>query len=176
MRLPVVASPAPVPSAAALSWWAGGGSALYTAGWHNGQCTELAWERRPDIVARVAEDFYDRSASGAPVAPINWDATFWDADAAAAGFRVGVKPRANAIMVYHSHDYPAWPGHLAWVASVSADGSFVVQEEDNPNPGRITERTVSPDQLTGSDIDFIYSLGPASSGSPRNVAPETSSG
>jgi len=158
VRLPVSASPPPSPSAAALKWWSSGGSTLYTIGWHNGQCTELAWERRPDIVARVAEDWYDRSASGETVAPVNWDATFWDADAAAAGFRVGVRPQANAIMVYHSHDYPAWPGHVAWVRSVSADGSFVIQEEGNPNPGRVTERTVKPDQLVGSDIDFIYSV------------------
>jgi surface antigen len=158
VRLPVSATPPPSASAAAIKWWTSGGSALYTTGWHNGQCTELAWERRPDIVARVAEDFYDRSASGTTVVPVNWDATFWDADAAAAGFRVGIKPQANAIMVYHSHDYPAWPGHVAWVRSVSANGSFVIQEEGNPIPGRVTERTVTPDQLVGADIDFIYSL------------------
>ena len=160
VRLPVSATPPPSPSAAAIKWWNSGGSALYTAGWHNGQCTELAWERRPDIVARVAEDLYDRSASGATIAPVNWDATFWDADAASAGFLVGVKPQANAIMVYHSHDYPAWPGHVAWVRSVNADGSFVIQEEGNPNPGRVTERTVKPEQLVGADIDFIYSVVP----------------
>jgi surface antigen len=161
VRLPVSVTPPPSPSEAALKWWSSAGAALYTIGWHNGQCTELAWERRPDIVARVAEDWYDRSASGATVAPVNWDATFWDSDAAAAGFRVGVRPQANAIMVYHSHDYPAWPGHVAWVRAVSADGSFVIQEEGNPDPGRVTERTVKPDQLVGADIDFIYSVASA---------------
>jgi len=85
------------------------------------------------------------------------DATLWEADAAAAGFRVGVAPHAGAIMVHHSDDYPAWPGHVAWVERVNADGSFVVQEEDATVPGRVDERTIEPRELIGADVDFICS-------------------
>jgi hypothetical protein len=55
VALPTVVAPAPVPSAASIAWWKEDGAA-WTAGWRNGQCTELAWKRRPDIVELVAED------------------------------------------------------------------------------------------------------------------------
>jgi CHAP domain len=160
VTLPTVADPAPVPSVASIAWWNANGTA-WTAGWHNGQCTELAWEKRPDIVALIAEDDHDRWVSSGYALPTpDWDATFWDDLAAGAGIPVGTVPERGAIMVFNSSDYPTWPGHLAYVDSVNADGSFVIAEENAPTPGVISIRTVEPSELTGADADFIYAIPP----------------
>jgi surface antigen len=158
VTLPSVVSPAPVPSAAAVAAVAQWTSESLAA-WQSGQCTELAFERRPDIVLKATEAWFDtQNAKGdlGQAPQPNWDATFWDANAAAAGIPVGTAPQANAIMVYHSHNWPAWPGHVAYVEQVNPDGSFVIEEEDAPVSGKVDQRTVYPSDLVGADVDFIY--------------------
>jgi CHAP domain len=158
VQLPSVVAPAPTPSASALAWWASPNGQTFEAAFRNGQCTDLAELKRPDIVMRSIEAWYDRwVASGYTLAAQQqWAASFWDGNAAAVGMAVGATPRANAIMVMHSHDYPAWPGHVAWVQSVNPDGSFTVLQEHAPTLGVVVQTTYPAAALVGADIDFIY--------------------
>ncbi len=152
----------------ASGWWAGAASA-YKAAFRNGQCTDLAERMRPDIVATVAQTMYAEyldawnawQASGeqgpAPVeAAPDWNATAWDRDAEAAGMAVGTTPRARAIMVFHSSDESSWPGHVAYVDQVNPDGSVLITEENNSGLWEVDQRTVTPADMAGRSIDYIY--------------------
>lgn len=101
------------------------GSSHYTG---NGMwCTDYVHSRRPDI-------------------PIYGNAGYnWISSANAAGKSTGTTPRAGAVAVM--------PGHVAYVESVNADGTYVVSEMGwNYQAGNYNIRTVSP----GAFGAFIY--------------------
>jgi hypothetical protein len=160
-QLPVVRtrSPSRAARAAAANMWALYGKG-YAANFRNGQCTDLVQRRRPDVVARIMRADYAAWADGGYRAytwePHSWDATFWDDNAAHAGLRVGATPRAGAVMVINSANYPASPGHVAIVEAVHADGSALITEERAPLLWHVTRRTVSRAALRAADVDFIY--------------------
>ena len=68
----------------------------------------------------------------------NWNGGFWDDTARAAGLAVGTIPVAGAIVTFDpgTQGITAATGHVAFVESVSADGSFVVSEMNAPLPYR----------------------------------------
>jgi surface antigen len=90
-------------------------------------CTDYVHMKRPDV-------------------PIFGNAGYnWISAARAAGFATGSTPEAGAIAVM--------PGHVAYVESVSADGSYTVSEMGwNYKAGSYNVRTVQP----GAFGAFIY--------------------
>jgi len=85
---------------------------------------------------------------------VTWrgDAGFWYQNAAAAGYPVGQKPKAGAIMV----TWESYLGHVAYVESVNADGSWNVSEMNFVGFGVISTRTIKPGQLGSRLVGFIY--------------------
>jgi LysM repeat protein len=85
---------------------------------------------------------------------VTWrgDAGFWYQNAAAAGYPVGSKPKAGAIMV----TWESYLGHVAYVDSVNADGSWNVSEMNFVAFGVISTRTIKPGQLGSRLVGFIY--------------------
>ena len=85
---------------------------------------------------------------------VTWrgDAGYWYANAAAAGYPVGPKPKVGAIMV----TWESWAGHVAYVEAVNPDGSWVVSEMNWIAFNVIDERTIKPGQLGGKLVGFIY--------------------
>jgi LysM repeat protein len=85
--------------------------------------------------------------------PVTWtgNAWTWYSSAQAAGWAVGATPRAGAIMVtWESRLY----GHVSYVESINADGSWLVSEMNYVGWGVIDQRTVHPGQVPL--IGFIY--------------------
>jgi LysM repeat protein len=85
---------------------------------------------------------------------VTWrgDAGFWYQNASAAGYPVGPKPKVGAIMV----TWESYLGHVAYVESVSADGSWTVSEMNFVAFGVISTRTIKPGELGSRLVGFIY--------------------
>jgi LysM repeat protein len=85
---------------------------------------------------------------------VTWtgDAGYWYANASAQGYPVGPTPKVGAIMV----TWESWAGHVAYVESVNADGSWVVSEMNWVAFNVIDERTIKPGQLGQKLVGFIY--------------------
>jgi LysM repeat protein len=82
----------------------------------------------------------------------NGDAGYWYANAAAQGYSVGATPKVGAIMV----TWESWAGHVAYVESVNADGSWTVSEMNWLAFDVIDIRTIKPGQLGSKLEGFIY--------------------
>jgi surface antigen len=52
--------------------------------------------------------------------------------------------------------WESYLGHVAYVESVNADGSWVVTEMNYVQFNVINERTIKPGQLGGRLVGFIY--------------------
>lgn len=85
---------------------------------------------------------------------VTWrgDAGFWYQNAAAAGYAVGSKPKVGAIMV----TWESYLGHVAYVESVNADGSWTVSEMNFVAFDVISTRTIKPGELGSRLVGFIY--------------------
>jgi LysM repeat protein len=85
---------------------------------------------------------------------VTWrgDAGYWYQNASAQGYPVGPTPKVGSIMV----TWESWAGHVAYVESVNADGSWVVSEMNWIAFNVIDERTIKPGQLGGKLVGFIY--------------------
>jgi surface antigen len=85
---------------------------------------------------------------------VTWrgDAGFWYQNASAAGYPVGPTPKVGAIMV----TWESYLGHVAYVESVNADGSWTVSEMNFVAFNVISTRTIKPGQLGGRLVGFIY--------------------
>ena len=82
----------------------------------------------------------------------NGDAGYWYANASAQGYAVGSTPKVGSIMV----TWESWAGHVAYVESVNADGSWVVTEMNWVAYDVIDQRTIKPGQLGSRLVGFIY--------------------
>ncbi len=85
---------------------------------------------------------------------VTWtgDAGYWYQNASAKGYAVGPTPKPGAIMV----TWESWAGHVAYVESVNADGSWVVTEMNWVAFDVIDQRTIKPGQLGSALVGFIY--------------------
>jgi LysM repeat protein len=85
---------------------------------------------------------------------VTWrgDAGFWYQNAAAQGYSVGSVPKPGSIMV----TWESWAGHVAYVESVNADGSWIVTEMNWVSFDVIDQRTIKPGQLGQRLVGFIY--------------------
>jgi hypothetical protein len=86
--------------------------------------------------------------------PIPWrgDAWQWWANARLLGYSEGGVPVPGAVAVFKAGGWSA-AGHVAFVETVNADGSFVVSEMNWGRWGVIDVRTISS---LGDIIGFIY--------------------
>ena len=149
--------------AQAEMWWGVDGPALL-AGFHNGQCTDLAARRRPDIVEEADERVYARWLTTGERGPlgIDWYARDWARNAAKAGFTIGHRPRPGSLVVFQSGVYQAAKpyGHVAVVVGVEPRGGFIVREEYAPELWRVTSRSFTAGQARAMSSDprvqFIY--------------------
>jgi len=82
----------------------------------------------------------------------NGNAGYWYANAAAQGLAVGPTPKVGAIMV----TWESSAGHVAYVESVNADGSWTVSEMNAVAFDVIDVRTIKPGQLGSALEGFIY--------------------
>ena len=84
--------------------------------------------------------------------PVPWtgDAWAWFGNAQAMGFPTGSTPQPGAVMV----TWESYVGHVAYVESVNADGTFTVSEMNYKGWGLISTRTLTTRQVPL--IGFIY--------------------
>ena len=94
-----------------------GSGGLTQGGFEPDQCTGYADQRRPDIHAYAVA--HGMQAWG-------WNGNMWGVFAARAGLPTGGTPVAGAIASFQGGAY----GHVAYVESVNANGSYVVSEEN----------------------------------------------
>ncbi len=92
-----------------------------------------------------------RAADGKPIPSNLGHASTWKLRAQAAGYSVGSVPAVGAIAWKVPHDYY---GHVAYVESVNADGSFTISEMNVVGWNRISTQTISPAGL--GSYSFIY--------------------
>jgi LysM repeat protein len=85
---------------------------------------------------------------------VTWtgDAGYWYQNAAAQGYAVGPTPKPGSIMV----TWESWAGHVAYVESVNADGSWTVTEMNWLGFNVIDRRVIKPGQLGSRLVGFIY--------------------
>lgn len=126
----VTSTSAPSSSNVSISSSSTSGSNLYTAG----QCTYYVYDKVGDKIGS------------------NWgNANNWANAAAAAGYTVNNKPSAGAIMQTSQGYY----GHVAYVESVSSNGSVTVSEMNyGHGAGVVTTRTISASQA--ASYNFIH--------------------
>jgi LysM repeat protein len=88
--------------------------------------------------------------------PVPWrgNAIDWYHNAAAMGFPVGSQPRVGAILV--DRESLIGLGHVAYVETVYADGSFLISEMDYGMFGVTDQRLIKAGQLNGVLVGFIY--------------------
>lgn len=130
------------------------------------QCTWWAYEQRPDI--------YDYAvAHGVPTGGLApgggywWDAWRWLPNAQRVGIPTGTHPVAGAIVVFPKGYGRSSVGHVAYVQSVNADGSYLVTEHNWNGHPNTTSRQVTPGY---PGVAFIYG-GPAGDGNSGSNPP-----
>ncbi len=124
------------PSLGGFAW--GGYSAVYGGnGYDYGYCTYYAAVKRAQI--------------GRPVPSNLGNASTWKLLAQRAGLGVGGQPTAGAIIWSPPRDYY---GHVGFVDSVDADGTVHVSEMNVAGWGRVSTKTLSPEQAAG--YSYIY--------------------
>jgi hypothetical protein len=138
---------------AARAWWAQQGPAIL-ANFRNGQCTDWASQKRPDIVERVEEAAYIAQQTGKPFPHVDFLAKDWATFARLAGMIVSAVPVVGAIVVWQPGvEGAADVGHVGYVESV-LNGSFTTSEENVGAPYQMGSRTLSTTPVPGRL--FIY--------------------
>jgi len=156
---------APVASAGWLYWepsttvyWAVNHTTVF-ASFQNGQCTQWAAQKRPDIVKRaVLAIVNDELATSQPEGMGDWTAKNWPLLGLLAGLREGHTPRAGAVVVFQPGvDGAGAPtGHVAYVERVYKDGRTRISEMHFPLLGRVTHRTLTRAQARAQGVTYIY--------------------
>ncbi|MGH2839249.1 MAG: CHAP domain-containing protein [Solirubrobacteraceae bacterium] len=151
--------PRPILSASpqAQQWWQNYGNMVVTS-FRNGQCTDWAQRRRPDIVQNGYMRRYDRVGPDQVIT--SWDAKYWTQHAVEAGMAVSHTPVVGAIMVTAAGSNGAGTaGHVAVVETVASDGSFAITQMHAPNVGEVTWQHYSASKAASvagdSGIAFI---------------------
>jgi len=136
--------------------WATYGPA-YVAVFRNGQCTDWAEQKRPDIVEQATVRLWADHLMSRPDPGISWDGGYWDDMARAARLPVGTVPRAGAVVTFDPGVMGAGvpTGHIAYVESVG-NGTFTISEMNAPLPWKVTYRTLSTDVVAQGGITFVY--------------------
>jgi surface antigen len=131
----------------------------YIAVFRNGQCTDWAAQKRPDIVERATVRLWADHYMGLPDPGVSWNGGFWDDMARAARMPVGTIPKAGAIVTFDPGTMGAGPvtGHVAYVESVDDHaGTFTVSEMNAPVPWVVSHRTIAKSAIAQGGITFVY--------------------
>lgn len=160
VAIPTTPFPRPILSASAPAqlWWQLNAPAI-VASFRNGQCTDWAQQRRPDIVHSAYMRRYDRLGPAGVVT--SWDAKHWVQHAQLAGLYVARGPVVGAIMAFSPGSHGAGTsGHVAVVEAVASDGSFDITHMHAPNIGEVTRQTydakTAAAMATDPAIAFIH--------------------
>ena len=145
----------------AEQYWAQNASSI----WHdftNGQCTQWAAYQRPDIVqdgieAEVAQEV---NQGATVIGWGNWSAYNWPHWARLAGFEIGTRPQAGALMVLQPGVLGAGrvSGHIAYVVRVFRNGSILISQMHAPNLGAVTYATFTAVQARARGVSYIYRM------------------
>jgi surface antigen len=131
--------------------------------YRDGQCTDWAVQRRPDVVERVyeARNVAKRlgiTLRGLPASGHLGYARTWATAAAAAGMTVHTTPVVGALVVWQPgvEGATARTGHIGYVESLSADGAWFATSEMHIHgvPYRMAYRTLSSRPVKGRS--FIW--------------------
>jgi hypothetical protein len=146
--------PATPEQAAARAWWAGQADQILSV-FRNGQCTDWASQKRPDIVERIEEAAHAASLDGTAFPEVDFIAKDWATFARLAGMTVRSTPVAGALVVWQPGVEGAAPeyGHVGYVESVTR-GRFTTSEENFGAPYVMGSRTLSTAPVAGRL--FIY--------------------
>jgi surface antigen len=130
----------------------------YLAVFRNGQCTDWAAQKRPDIVERATVRVWADHLMGLPDLGISWNGGSWDDMARAARMAVGTVPRAGAVVIFDPGvlGTSAATGHIAYVEAVGDDGTFTISEMNAPLPWQVTYRTIRTAAVAQGGISFVY--------------------
>ena len=124
----------------------------------NGQCTDWAAQKRPDIVERATVRLWADHFMGLPDPAISWNGGFWDDMARAARMEVGTVPRVGAVVTFDPGAAGADPttGHIGYVETIDPDGTFLISEMNAPLAGQVSYRTIRPADVADGGISFVY--------------------
>lgn len=137
-------------------FWSVNHNALMTL-FQNGQCTQLAADKRPDVVKDIVMSAITHEIrQGVGEIVPNFDARYWAKMAKHAGIKTGHKPRVGALMVFQPGTLGAGSaGHIAYVKSVRRH-SFTISEMHAPNLYQVTDDTLSRSAARLRGVRFIY--------------------
>jgi len=126
-------------------------------GYRNGQCTDWASQKRPDVIERVFEATVVAEVVKRPQPMQLGDAQTWATVAAGVGMTVSNLPTAGALVVWQEGVEGANPltGHVGYVESLAEDGStFSTSEMNFGAPYQMGYRTRSSTPVEGRS--FIW--------------------
>jgi surface antigen len=150
--------------AAVLQWepsagqfWAVNGDTILNV-FQNGQCTQWAEQRRPDVVQQIIEGVVSQELANHQVEAMpDLDARYWTSDAQQVGIPTGRQPRAGALVVFQPGVLGAGPaGHIAYVVRVNRRGSFLISEMHAPTLYHVTRRRLRAAAGRLPGVSFIY--------------------
>ncbi len=135
----------------ALQWepsaslfWAVNSSTILSV-FQNGECTQWAATKRPDVVQSIITGFVSTElgqGSTNETMP-NMDARYWTAEAQLVGLSTGRKPQRGALMVFQPNVLGAGSaGHIAYVQRVNRNGTFRISEMHAPNLYQVSYQTL----------------------------------
>jgi hypothetical protein len=155
----------PTSASAAISlFWEPSASLFWTINepaimnlFQNGECTELAATRRPDVVRQIVLGFIGKDiARGQAEAVPNFEARYWASDAAVVGIPTGNTPKVGSLIDFQPGVLgAASAGHIAYVVAVH-QRSFTIAEMNAPFPYRQTYRTLRMYDRRLPGVTFIY--------------------
>jgi surface antigen len=124
----------------------------------NGECTEWAAEKRPDILQQMIQHMIALDLDQQQGEIITGlDARYWAMQASAAGIRTGRKPVAGALIVFQPDTlYAGDDGHIAYVERVLKTGKLRISEMNAPDPYQVSYRTLPAYAPRLSGVRFIY--------------------
>jgi surface antigen len=140
----------------ATLFWTVNGSALLSL-FQNGQCTQLAADKRPDVLKDIVLSAVTRDIQkGLGEMLPNFDARYWGTLARRAGLRTGKRPKVGALMVFQPGVMGAGSeGHIAYVQSVRRH-TFTISEMHAPYLFRVTHERLSKRDAHRWGVRFIY--------------------
>lgn len=136
---------------------------LSLAYYRDGQCTDWAVQRRPDVIQSVWEASFVAVRQALPLRGLPRDgilgvAATWPAAAYAAGMTVRDTPAVGALVVWQpgSEGANAGTGHIGYVESLSADGTRFATSEMHvaDRPYEMGYRTLAAKPVKGRQ--FIW--------------------
>jgi surface antigen len=137
-------------------FWTVNGSALLSL-FQNGQCTQWAADKRPDVVksivvSSVANDLQKGLGEVIP----NFDARYWATLAQGAGLPTGQTPKVGSLMVFQPGVMGAGSaGHIAYVKSVGKQ-TFTISEMHAPLLFHVSYETLSKSSARQRGVRFVY--------------------